>query len=336
MIDTLDKKIIYELDNNARITYKELARICRVNRSVIAYRIKKLEAEKIILGYFTEINNTALGFIGFRVFFKFSNYDSLLEKEFMNYLLKDSRVAWAFSVKGKWDVDIIYWCRSRFEFYELMRNLKEKFGNFILQSEVSTIMDIHHYPKSYLAKKHREGVNKKILGKIDYSLNETEKSLLEALAHNARKDVASISDDLKISINTVVKYLKLLIKKGIILGFRPFIDINKLGYNYFKLHINLNNFKGEIHSELISFLKHDANVVYINYYINGADLEIEYHVENEKTMYLKLDELREKFGKIFRDYFILKFEKEYAARYVPLNLSKKPNSSLNLNIPKNH
>ncbi|HIG93787.1 TPA: Lrp/AsnC family transcriptional regulator [Candidatus Woesearchaeota archaeon] len=289
----------------------------RAHRNVVAYRIKKMEEAGILRGYFTEINNSVLGFTGYRVFFKFSNYNPEAEQKVVQQLLKDARVAWCFSVSGKWDLDIIYWCKSRFEFYELLQSLQQEFSSIIAGTEVSQVVDIYHYPKSYLVDAKRQVTLKKKLGHSTYELNDLQKRLLHIISTEARKDIIQISKELDASINTTKKYLAELQKQGIILSFRPFIDINALGYNYFKLHLYLQGYTEAEKKSLISYLEYDSNVVYLDFYINGADIEIEYHVRDQQEMNLKFAALREKFGKFIKDYFIIKFEREHVVRYLP-------------------
>ena len=52
-----DKKILTELEMNARITHSELGKKIRLSKQVVKYRIEKLEKEKYIQGVETVENN---------------------------------------------------------------------------------------------------------------------------------------------------------------------------------------------------------------------------------------------------------------------------------------
>src|SRR3989344_3070458 len=294
ILNLLEKKILYELDQNARLTHTQIAKKVHSNRNVVAYRIKRLEDLGIIRGYFTEINNTALGLSGFRVFFKLANYDKNIENALISEILKDNRVAWAFEVKGKWDLDIIYWCKDRFEFFDLIQNIKYKFNSLIASMEISQIVDIHHYPKDYLLNATRKYSGPKKLERTNYQVNEIEHKIIESISEDSRKDILALSKELNLSINTLKKYLKNLVDKQIILGFRAFIDINNIGYYYFKVHLFLQNYNDSERKALISYLQHDSNVVYLDFYIGGADIEIEYHVKNIDELHKKFERIMEK------------------------------------------
>ena len=55
-LDNIDKRIIFELDKNARIADTKLAKIVGRSKESIRYRIKKLMDDKIILGFTTWID----------------------------------------------------------------------------------------------------------------------------------------------------------------------------------------------------------------------------------------------------------------------------------------
>ena len=58
-MDKLDFQIMAELMHDSRIPVTHLAKRLGVSREVTTYRMKRLEDEKVILGYVTEINTTA-------------------------------------------------------------------------------------------------------------------------------------------------------------------------------------------------------------------------------------------------------------------------------------
>jgi Lrp/AsnC family leucine-responsive transcriptional regulator len=60
-IDTINKRILYLLQKDARMTYKEIATELKRSETTIRDRIKAMERLGIIQGYTALINKTALG-----------------------------------------------------------------------------------------------------------------------------------------------------------------------------------------------------------------------------------------------------------------------------------
>ncbi len=73
-LDLKDKKILYELDKNARASISDIGRAVRLNKNTVNYKIKRLEEQKVILSYYTVIDNSKLGYLtSFRCYSKFFN-----------------------------------------------------------------------------------------------------------------------------------------------------------------------------------------------------------------------------------------------------------------------
>ncbi|MBS3778222.1 MAG: Lrp/AsnC family transcriptional regulator [Candidatus Thermoplasmatota archaeon] len=83
-IDNINKKILYLLQKDARMTYKEIATELKRSETTIRDRIKAMERIGIIQGYTALINKTALGLNFFAIILlnpvSSSEIDSIAEK----------------------------------------------------------------------------------------------------------------------------------------------------------------------------------------------------------------------------------------------------------------
>jgi DNA-binding Lrp family transcriptional regulator len=83
-IDNINKKILFLLQKDARITYKEIAAELNRSETTIRDRIKAMERLGIIQGYTALINKTALGLNFFAIIFlnpiSFSDIDEITQK----------------------------------------------------------------------------------------------------------------------------------------------------------------------------------------------------------------------------------------------------------------
>ncbi len=61
-LDSLDRKILSLLAAEARIPYAELGRKVGLSASAAAERVKRLESERIILGYHARLDEKTLGY----------------------------------------------------------------------------------------------------------------------------------------------------------------------------------------------------------------------------------------------------------------------------------
>jgi len=61
-MDTIDQRILHELEENAKCSYADLAKLLQISEPAVRKRVKKLEDKNVILGYRTLIDHKALGY----------------------------------------------------------------------------------------------------------------------------------------------------------------------------------------------------------------------------------------------------------------------------------
>jgi Lrp/AsnC family leucine-responsive transcriptional regulator len=84
MVDTIDLKIIAQLELNSRASYVDIGKQIGLSPSSVRERIQKLEDNEIIKGYKLTLNNQKLGY-GLEVFIMFKLFSGKL-KIFCNQL----------------------------------------------------------------------------------------------------------------------------------------------------------------------------------------------------------------------------------------------------------
>jgi Lrp/AsnC family transcriptional regulator, regulator for asnA, asnC and gidA len=110
-MDELDDAIIGKLNDNARKSYRELARELNVSLTTISNRIKKLEDEKIIERYIPIINQEKLGYDLTAVINVKISHGKLLEVQ--EKISKDTHVSDVYDITGEWDSLIIAHFKDR-------------------------------------------------------------------------------------------------------------------------------------------------------------------------------------------------------------------------------
>jgi DNA-binding Lrp family transcriptional regulator len=110
-MDELDYQILEKLNENARRSYREIARELKVSLSTISNRVKKLEDEKIIERYIPLINQEKIGFDLTAVINVKISRGKLIEVQ--EKISKDKHVSGVFDITGDWDSLIIAHFKDR-------------------------------------------------------------------------------------------------------------------------------------------------------------------------------------------------------------------------------
>ena len=110
-MDELDYKILEKLNEDARKSYREMARELKVSLTTISNRIKKLEAEKVIERYIPLINQEKIGYDLTAVINVKISHGKLIEVQ--EKISKDKHVSGVFDITGDWDSLIIAHFKDR-------------------------------------------------------------------------------------------------------------------------------------------------------------------------------------------------------------------------------
>ncbi len=319
-LDLKDRKILYELDRNARQSNSEIAKKVRLNKNTVNFRINRMEKEKVILGYYTVIDNSKLGYFSFRVYLKYFNTKAEDEKRIVDWLKDHKKVGVLGKIETVYDLAFHVLVKNIYEFDEFWLEFKKKFREYFWNEKVHVFSSVYHFKRRYLLKEIQE--YQKEISEYEFIGKAMEKpikhdtldlNILKLISKNARMPVIEMSKKLKIPERTVAFRIKQLEKNKIILGYRVNLNLEKIGYEYYKINIILNDFQK--YGELLNFAKPHVNIIYIDRTLTELDFEIDVEIENRKELLKLLDEIKISFN--VRDMELLLYKEYYKIELVP-------------------
>ena len=261
-----------------------------------------------------------LGFLMFRTYYKFVNLNRETEQEIITYLMK--KVNWMTKVEGKYNLTTMIFTETVYEYEEFIDEFYKRFGNYILTSWVSIMTKLRHYKRGYLLniKNDKEIVLK--TENVDRKLDEYEKEILRIVKTNARIKYVDLAQRIGLKEQTVSEKIRKLEERKIILGYTPFLDINRLNKSYFKVHFSLKNYNEDNYTSLLQYAKEHPNIVYVVEAIGGDDFEIEAQVNNNKELYELINDIKINFNDLISDYYFMEYTNEYKFEYLPKKITE--------------
>ena len=121
MIDELEKKIIRVLNQNARKSFREIAKDVGTSVTAVINKVKKMEKEKVINGY---IPVTDAGYFGYDLIAIIAlriSQGKLLETQ--EKISEDSQVIAVYDITGEWDSLIIGYFKGRDDLNRFIKKL---------------------------------------------------------------------------------------------------------------------------------------------------------------------------------------------------------------------
>lgn len=121
MIDELDKKIIRVMNQNARKSFREIAKEVGTSATAVINKVKKLENLGAIKGYIPVINAEYFGFDLIAIIALRISQGKLLETQ--RKISKDPQVAAVYDITGEWDSFIIAFFKGRDDLNRFIKKL---------------------------------------------------------------------------------------------------------------------------------------------------------------------------------------------------------------------
>jgi DNA-binding Lrp family transcriptional regulator len=296
-IDVKDRKILYELDQDARQSLTQVGKKVGLKKDVVSYRIKRMQDEGIITNFWTAINTFKLGYRVFRIYINFQYVNAQIKEKIVQHFISHRNVWAVLSLKAEIDFDVVVWVKDIYEFYQFWNSTLDEFEDYFARYIISVYVEAFNYKKSYLLPDQSEQGERLLyrttcsgkpveIDKIDYEL-------LDELAVNARIPLIDLAEKLSCSSQTVNYRLRSLIQNGVIKAFRVNVNLSELGLQHYKLEIYLKDHKQR--NAIWNYLKEKPYCDTLNVAIGWCDLEFEVIVENVERLGKIMEEIDAKF-----------------------------------------
>ena len=314
----LDRKILCEVELNCRTSFSKIAKRLRVNRNVVAYRVKNLEKNGVILKYICSVNLGLLGYKTYKICFKVWGGKSS-EHDFVEELIKNNQVIYFLKQEGSFDYSISVVARSILELDEFLMGIKTRFKELIKDYLVTIVV----YTRVFKLNKLLLDQNQTVLKFDKYSgeeeailIDDKDKKILRELSQAANMPVVELAQKTRLSID-IIKYRLKFLSKSLINSYRIMYDISKLGYYHYVILLKIRAETKQEEQKLISWCYLKRNVLYITKRIGYYDFAINAAITDISDLNKFLAELKLKFGEMIDSYDTLINTKVLKLNYVP-------------------
>ncbi len=296
-LDMKDRKILIELDKNARLSHNIIAKRVGLNTDLVRYRIHRLEQRGVIAWHLTFVNFAQFGYTNYGVYLNTHKLTKQKEAEFVDYFQDHSHVTYFAKLGGKYDFLIAILARNVLEFQAILSKMMDRYGEFIINKDIAIRLQLMHFPKKYLSDKKETYVMPHFGGSIENkSLDELDKKILHHLSVDARINVVDLARKVKTPASTVTLRMKKLQEKNIIDGFFTFVRCQSYGYQNYIITLSFRNLSKIQEQKLYEFCKTNLYIVYIIKTMGKWDFELSVEVPDQGTYQLLLVALRDTFA----------------------------------------
>lgn len=291
-LDLKDRKILAELEMDARVTHSEIAKRVLVSKQVAKYRIERLEDEGYIEGYNAIVDVSTIGEIIYVVYLKLIRLSNNDESDFMKKMNSHTSVLAVRKNAGHFDLTVVLRTKDRFEFDKTFRELIKNYEHNIKQKLVTSEIESTYFSTNLFFKVKQRSFS---TSKLKTNINENDEKIINELSKNCRISLIKLSDITGLSANGVRERIKNLEKNKIILGYKAKLNYEKAGYLHFRVFLHLNDFDLEVYNKIKHYLKNSGNVESVSRYIGHSDIDFRCYAKNLEEFYDFISKLKDKF-----------------------------------------
>lgn len=322
ILDEVDRKILFELDIDARASFSQIGKKLKIGKNNVQYRVKKLVQDGVIKKFVVQPSIAKLGFFLGKIYIQLAGCTNKERAEIFQYLADDRQICWVASGEGRWDLLFGAYVRSISHFAGIKDGFFKRFEKFVTSYDVVFLVEGYTSQRGYLI--NRKSVFKQkvpdFMGEPKVvSLSPQEQQILSLIANNARFNYMEISRKLKIDIKTAKKRIVDLERKGVIQGYVSFLEPKKFGYSLFKLCIYLKDYEAK-KVEFINYCLENPNVIHVIDSMGPWEIELEMEVASIDEFYNLTHEIRNRYSQIIKKTESVFISSESKLDFLPMQM----------------
>ncbi|MFA6047474.1 MAG: Lrp/AsnC family transcriptional regulator [Parcubacteria group bacterium] len=301
MLEELDKKMLYSLDEDSSKSLTHISQELEITPQLVKYHLEKLEKEGIILAYWPMIEFRKLGYFNVSYFLKLKNLSLEIEKNIYQYLKNKNDFNIVMRGDGYWDLHITISTKSIFRSVEIFNEFYDKFHHYIFTYDTAISVGFYQFRREYLNDKKSIKQRSKIpmaytgadVAKVELKKKDLE--IISELNRNSRQNYADLAKKLKISRDSVIYSLEKIKKDEIIQSHTYLLNHEKIGFPRYRILVQMTNLTSEKFQDFFDFCQDHPNIIHLLRLFGNWQALIDVEIENR-------EKLRKLFGQITNNF----------------------------------
>ena len=313
-LDKNDRKILVELEMDARQSASSIAKKTRLSEQVVNYRIKKYLSSGLVSKFFAIPNYEKLGFTTYRIYLQFRATTSAQEEGIIAYVRDSMPCQWLGACDGRWDLIARISARDIYEFNRMMDTFLGKYGKFIRQKEVTVQLRHTWWPSTYgLGAKAGKKMPKHAVPKEASVVKHdaTDLRILAELIEDARLPTVDIARRVGLSPDAVYYRMRHLQKSGAIINMKCSFNREITGYRHNQVFVRFQQSPEGI-ARFLAFLGEYEPCFFVSSMVGAWDAQFGIDAKGSVEFHELLSQVKEKFSDAIAEYETLIVYREYS------------------------
>lgn len=315
-LDLLDRKIIAELDKDARQSASQIAKKLKSAKETVNFRINRLLQKEIIKGFYPMIDTSLVNMFFVKLFIKFKEIKPERRKEILDYLSKHPEMSQVLLLEGKFDVQLYLLMKENHDIMNFMENLNTFCGEEIRDKELMITDSLYRFNLKFIHDTKSNNVTEVGSQPKKYKMDEAGLKVLKEITKNARMPVLEIAKNTGMSSQLVQYHLRKLIKDKVIVSTHVSINYDKLKKLHYHLTWQVNDHA--VLPKMIEYFNNSKKSIFATKMVGFYDGGSEVIVESSEELRKIIDGLNEQFSEKINVMDVMLIYSEYELRLYPI------------------
>jgi DNA-binding Lrp family transcriptional regulator/CheY-like chemotaxis protein len=311
-LDLFDKRIIFELDANARATASAIGKKISLSKGTVVYRLNRLVENGYVGRFYAIVNAPMLGYGYHVVRARLDRITPETEAALEEFAGKEKSIMRMRMLEGTNGVAFVTAHKDAADLHGFLKRLSQAFGSRIVDRSVDSIVKVHKFDKAFLLDERaaedrprhgRGSTGMPRMGRVfdmeqgavqRAKTDRLDESILRLVSKNARMKTADIAKELKVDWKVVKYRLRKMEDAGLLAAYTLSLDAPKFAMQQAQVDINAKD-SSQIPA-MIGFFS-GMNACQLAYETVGSrDLSLDLCVKSGDELNRAMGEFRKRFA----------------------------------------
>ncbi|HBI25899.1 MAG: Transcriptional regulator, AsnC family [Candidatus Wolfebacteria bacterium GW2011_GWC2_39_22] len=302
-VTELDKKILFQLDQNGRASFSEIARAIGTSPQVVKYHYEQLMERGVIKHFWAFIDYDKADYSFFWGYWlKFSGLSKEKEQEIYAYLNADAYTPIVMRSDGYADVFLCFISKDIFSYNEMLQKFFTRYGEYVASSDIFVGLGFIQFPRTYLIDEENHPRENALSGGTTEKakLTELDRKMISLLLIDGRMEFTKIASVLGVSVGLVHKHYAKLVATGVITKISFSIDYQKIGLLLYRVCFKIMQFDQKRIDDLYAFCSLHPNIINYVKGMGSWELLLDIEIEDRDALRNLIRDMKNQFKDIFQ------------------------------------
>lgn len=301
-LDLWDRRILYDLDCDARAPFSSIGRKVKRSPQWVKYRVERLRRLGAIKHLYPIIDYSKLGYCHAGMWLKLADATPAEEGAFLNACYKESAIQMVYRTEGEYDLFLGIFAPGMAELEEFVSRFKEAHGAIISSLDFSLVTSSCKFSRHYLLGGKPGDEDGITVGASSPGAKTSEEDLLilECLNSDPRMGIIDMAKATGIGKDAIIYRLRNLSKNKILRGCTLQVNFRNLPVQSYAILLRTAGMGEQKRAEFHSFCRLSGKAVRMASALGSYDCMIELEDESRDSCRWFYKELCRRFAKNIR------------------------------------